>query len=56
MDELERYALDHNLDIIGVVETWLNDSALEEKIVIKDYITYLQDRAHVKEGRAGGVL
>ena len=49
MDELEGYALDHNLDIIGVIETWLNDSVLDGEIAIKDHITYRKDRAHVKE-------
>ena len=31
MDELTGYALDHNLDIIGVIETWLNNSVFDEK-------------------------
>ena len=40
MDELEGYALDHNLDIIGLVESWLNDSVLDGEVAIKYYITY----------------
>ena len=39
MDELQGCALDHNLDIIGIVETWLIDSVLDGEIAIKDYIT-----------------
>ena len=51
MEELKGYALDHNLDIIGVVETLLNESVCDGEIAIKDYITYRKDRAHVTEER-----
>ena len=54
----EFYALveDVKPSIIGVTETWLNDSYSDAEFAIPNYILYRQDRADTVRGIGGGVL
>ena len=57
VDELLNYAIDLNLSIIGVVETWLTKYYIcDSEIAIPDFTIYRKDRCVVKDGRGGGVI
>jgi hypothetical protein len=50
------YAIELNLHIIGIAETWLNENVMDAEIQLEGFITYRKDRKAVKDGRRGGVL
>ena len=56
VDELHVYAAEKDLDIIGIAETWLNESILDSEIKLDGFTLYRKDPCKVKEGRGGGVL
>jgi predicted ATPase len=56
VDELSIYANSQNLHLIGIAETWLNESIDNSEINIDGYTLYRKDRADVKAGRGGGVV
>ena len=56
IDELNNYAIDCNLHVIGIAETWLNDSIGSSEVQLKGYTLYRKDRADIKSGRGGGVM
>ena len=56
LDELRSYAVIKKLDVIGVAETWLNDSISNEEISIENFVIFRKDRSSVKCGRGGGVF
>jgi len=56
VDELCTYAIEHNLHLIGVVETWLNEGIGNGEINLEGYTVYRKDRSDVKLGKGGGVL
>ena len=55
LNELAEYALDMNLHVIGIAESWLNDSIDNTEICLRDYTVYRNDRSFVKSGKGGGV-
>lgn len=56
LSELQLYANEQKLDIIGVAETWLNDNVDSSEVSLDGFTTYRKDRSEVKVGRGGGVL
>ena len=56
LEELHNYAIEHNLQIIGIAETWLNSHVGDGEISINDFTMYRKDRSCVKLGKGGGVL
>ena len=44
------------LDLVGICETWLDDSVSESEIAIPDFSIIHKDRCNIKAGRGGGVL
>ncbi len=50
-EELADLALQKNLDIIGVAQTWLQDGIRDDEICLPGYTLFHQDRpSHKKEG------
>ena len=56
IDNLRDYAIQLNLDIIGVAETFLNDKISQSEIGIDGYTIYRRDRNELKGGKGGGVI
>ena len=56
LDELNMYAKEHDLDVIGIAESWLNESVFDSEVSLPDFVLYRKDRSVVKKGRGGGVL
>ena len=56
LEELHALAIDNELDLIGIAETWLNDSILDSEISLSGFTVYRKDRFSVKHARGGGVL
>lgn len=56
LDELNMYAKEHDLDVIGIAESWLNESVFDSEVSLSDFVLYRKDRSVVKKGRGGGVL
>jgi ribonucleases P/MRP protein subunit RPP40 len=56
VEELQIYAEEHKLDILGVAETWLNSDISDSEAAIAGFTLYRKDRIEVKSGRGGGVL
>jgi endonuclease/exonuclease/phosphatase family metal-dependent hydrolase len=56
IDVLREYAVERNLHIIGIAETFLDNRVDETEISIYGYKSYRKDRYVVKEGRQGGVI
>lgn len=56
IEELQMYAIELNLHIIGVCETWLHENILDGEISLEGFTLYRKDRQAVKPGRGGGVL
>lgn len=54
--ELEIICKEKNLDILGVVETWLHDGIASSEIVIDGYNVFRRDRGTIRTGRGGGIL
>ena len=55
MDELKLYAIELNLHLIGIAETWLNDDVESAEVCIENYTIYRKDRGDFQAGRGGGV-
>ena len=53
--ELEMYALEQKFDIIGITETWLNNSISDNEMSIAGYTLHRNDRKEVDKHRGGGV-
>jgi hypothetical protein len=53
---LREYALNKNLDVIGVAETFLNSEVLPAEVYINGYKSYGKDRCNFKAGKNGGVI
>jgi hypothetical protein len=56
LDELKMRAIEDDLDIIGIAESWLTDSIEQAEVAIDVYKTYRKDRLEVKAGKGGGVV
>ena len=55
-DELELYIAQENIDILGITESWLNDSILDSEIDLEGYTLLRRDRNNNIKSRGGGVL
>jgi hypothetical protein len=44
------------LDLLGIAETWLDESVKDSEISIGNYTLYRKDRNRVKMGKGGGVV
>jgi hypothetical protein len=49
-------AVEDDLDIIGIAESWLTDSIEQAEVAIDGYKTFRKDRSEVKTGKGGGVI
>ena len=56
LEELSRLCKKRDLDIVGVVETWLHEGIGNGEINIQGYDVYRRDRDEIKEQRAGGIM
>ena len=56
VDELGMFAVEKNLDIIGIAKSWLNDSIVDAEIDIENFTLYRKDRLDAKKARREGVL
>ena len=56
MDELKMYIKKECLDVVGITETWLDDSVSNSEISIENYSVFRKDRRCVKDKNSGGVL
>lgn len=56
MDELKIIVSEHKPDIIGVVETWLNDSVFDSEINIENYHLVRKDRKNDLKSKGGGII
>jgi len=54
IDELQAYDVLHDLHIIGIAESWLNDRVDNNEIQIDNFIIYRRDRCGGSRG--GGLL
>ena len=55
-DLLQEYAIEQNLDIIGIAETFLTDDILSAEIALPGYTMYRKDRCEVNNSKGGGVV
>jgi len=51
IDELQAYAVLHDLHIIGMAESWLNDRVDNSEIWIHNFMIYRRDRCGGSRGR-----
>jgi hypothetical protein len=51
LDELKLRAVEDDLDIIGIAESWLTDSIEQAEVAIDGYNTFRKDRSEVKTGK-----
>lgn len=56
IEELEAYAMENDLDIIGIAESWLTDNILQSEVNLNGFTLYRKDRCRVRPGRGGGVM
>ena len=56
IEDLQTYAVECNLHIIGIAETWLHENVSDGEINLKGFTVYRKDRHSVKPGRGGGVV
>ena len=55
-DELELYVKQENFDIVGISETWLNDSIADSEVEIEGYTLLTKDKNSKTKKREGGVV
>jgi len=55
-EDLQTYASEFNLHIVGIAETWLNENVMDGEICLIDYTAYRKYSQGVKFGRGGGVI
>ena len=53
--ELELYLNEENIDIMGISETWLNESITDSEMNINGYTFLRRDRNNMQKKRGGGV-
>ena len=56
LDEFRVLVEDCNPDVVGITESWLNDSIFTAEVHIPGYVVYRQDRLDTSRGIGGGVL
>ena len=56
ISELAEYASDMNLHVIGIAESWLNDSIDNAEMSFHVYMVYRKDKSFVTSSKGGGVL
>ena len=56
IDLLRDLSVTEELDIIGIVETFLNETILDAEIYLKGYRMYRKDRDSIRNNRGGGVI
>lgn len=54
-EELELYMREENVDIVGITETWLNESIIDSEVNISGYTLFRKDRKSESKTRGGGV-
>ena len=55
-DELRVFVVMHDVKVIGIAESWLNENVDNSEMVIENFTLYRRDRKDIKVGRGGGVL
>ena len=53
IDELKDYAVEFDLDVIGITEIWVNEGISNSEIANDNFSIYRKDRSGVKEGGQG---
>ena len=56
IEELNDIAVDQNLHIIGIAESWLNKDVDSSSVNMADFNLYRRDRDTLRDNRGGGVL
>ena len=56
LDELNVFIIMHDVKIIGIAESWLNETVDNSEVAIENFTLYRRDRQDIKVGRGGGVL
>src|SRR3989442_647926 len=56
MDEFRIFVYQNKPDIIGIVETWLNEDQLDSELEIKDYNFLRKDRKNEFQSQGGGII
>ena len=56
MDEFKIFVYQNKPDIIGIVETWLNEDQLDSELEIKDYKFLRKDRKNEFKSQGGGII
>ena len=51
IEDLQMYAVDYNLHIVGIAETWLQENVSDEEIYLKGFTLCRKDRNSFKPGR-----
>jgi len=50
------YAVEYNLHLIGIAETWLHEDISDGEVNLEGFTLYRKDRHSVKSGKGGGVV
>ena len=56
MDEFKIFVYQNKPDIIGIVETWLNEDQLDSELEINDYKFLRKDRKNEFKSQGGGII
>ena len=55
-NELEAYAVQKNVNIIAITETWATPDINDSEFCIQGYTLFRKDRSVIRQGRGGGVM
>ena len=56
LEELTVFVVKNDIKIIGIAESWLNESIDNREVAIENFTLYRRDRSEIKAGRGGDVL
>ena len=56
LEEIKILTKMHNIDILGLTETWTNESISDAELSIQGFVLYRKDRVFGEKHRGGGVL
>ena len=55
-DEVEFYALQNDIDIMAIVESWASSEIMDAELAIEGFILFRRDRSRIPWQRGGGLL
>ena len=53
LEELTVFVVKNDIKIIGIAESWLNESVDNNEVAIENFTLYRRDRSEIKAGRGG---